>query len=465
MSLIDSKPTSRFIAEGMVRPDRRKLLAGLCACCTLPLFGSARALAAPMQPAPSRAIHAKLDRAAQAIEQTMIAWRRDIHTNPELGNQEKRTAALISKHLKHLGYEVREGVARTGIVAVLRCKGGPGPVVALRADMDALPVTEQVDLPFASKVRAMWGGEEVGVAHVCGHDCHTAILMAAAEVLARNSDELRGTVKLIFQPAEEGLLDGEIGGARLMVDEGALSDPKPDAMFGLHVGSAVATGSAVYRAGITTAGADMFRVLVRGRQTHGAFPWAGVDPIAIGSAIVSTLQTIVSRESDVVQDPAVLSVGVFRSGVRDNIIPEVAELRGTLRTFSDRQRDTVKSRVKDVADGVARSMRGSADVRWLENGYPSVSNNTALTERLAPTLARVYGHNLTSMTQPLSIAEDFSYFAKEVPSFFYFVGVTPTHISPTNAAPNHSPRFYADEAALIYALRSTLHLVADFTES
>ncbi|MBD0273940.1 MAG: amidohydrolase [Acetobacteraceae bacterium] len=273
---------------------RRGLLAGACACCAAGLLlpGSVRDAIANVPAAPARPLHAKLDEAARAVEARMIEWRRDIHQNPELGNQEVRTAGIVATHLKRLGYEVREGVAVTGVVATLRGGAGDGPVVALRADMDALPVTEEVDLPFASKARTRWAGEEVGVMHACGHDCHVAILMAAAEVLAGLRGELRGAVKLLFQPAEEGLPRGETGGARRMLDEGAFENPKPDAVFGLHVTNGWNAGTIGYRAGPTMASSDGFHITVQGRQTHGARPWDGVDPIVIGAQIVSALQTI-----------------------------------------------------------------------------------------------------------------------------------------------------------------------------
>jgi len=460
--------SSRFIAEEVV-PDatRRGLLAGACACAAFSALRPQDVLAqaqSPAAPAPSRPIHVILDDAARGIEAKMIAWRRDIHANPELGNQETRTARLVAQHLRSLGYEVREGVAVTGVVAVLRGEAGPGPVVALRADMDALPVAEQVDLPFASKVKAQWAGETVGVMHACGHDCHVAILMSVAEVLATHRAQLRGTVKLIFQPAEESLPGGEIGGARLMVEQGALADPKPDAIFGLHVWAGVPAGAVAYRPGVTMAGSDRFRMVVRGRQTHGAQPWNGVDPITIGSTIVTTLQTIVSRESDVLRNPAVLTIGVFKGGVRYNIVPDEIELLGTLRTFGEDHRNRVMRRVNEIAENIAKGMQGSAEVVWSPAAYPATVNNVDLSERLAPSLARVCeaGGKLIRMDYPTTPSEDFSYFASNVPGFFFFVGIDEP--GKTNA-PNHSPRFRVDEAGLLYGLRSMLHLVADFTGS
>src|SRR5689334_19742065 len=337
MTLFFPRParTRQLVAES-VSPSlpRRHLLAAACACCAVSLFAnSQRAAAAGVAPAPARPIHAQLDDAAQAIEGKMLTWRRDIHQNPELGNQESRTAQMVAHHLRTLGYDVREKIAVTGIVAVLHGGGGPGPVVALRADMDALPVKEPDGLPFSSHARAMWDDQEVPVMHACGHDCHTAILMAAAEVLAAHKDQLRGTVKLLFQPAEENLPKGEIGGARRMIAEGAFADPKPDVVFGLHVISALQTGSIAYHPGPAHASSDEFRIVVSGRQTHAAFPWAGVDPIVAASEIVTALQSIESRQVDV-SEPSVLSVATFHAGNRANIIPDQVIMTGTLRAMS-----------------------------------------------------------------------------------------------------------------------------------
>jgi amidohydrolase len=445
-------------------PSRRGLLGAVCACCLLPRLrpAAAQGVGQGVAAGPARPIHATLDGAAQAIEAKMIAWRRDIHQHPELGNQERRTAGLVAAHLRGLGYEVREGVAVTGIVAVLRGEAGPGPVIALRADMDALPVAEEVDLPFASKVRTQWEGQEVGVMHACGHDCHVAILMAAAEVLARNKASLRGAVKLFFQPAEEKLPYGEIGGARLMVEQGAMEDPKPDAVFGLHVISGSPVGNIGYRSGAVNASSDGFRLIVKGRQTHGAMPWNGVDPVAVGSQIVTALQTIVSRETDVTTRPAVLSVSTFHAGVRYNIIPDKAEMSGTLRTYDEQVRQRVMGRAKEMAESIARGMNAEAEMIWEANGYPPIMADAALVDRLAPSLARVAGDKARVMERS-SAGEDFSYFAQKTPGMFIFVGVTPP--GTREAAPNHSPRFQVDEAGLITGLRATLHVVADYTGS
>jgi amidohydrolase len=394
----------------------------------------------------------------------MIAWRRDIHANPELGNQEHRTAALVAGHLRALGYEVRDKVAATGIVAVLQGRAGPGPTIALRADMDALPVAEEVPSSFTSRSKAQWDGVEVPVMHACGHDCHTAILMAAAEVLVRAKAELRGTVVLLFQPAEENLPQGEIGGAKRMLAEGAFADPKPDVVFGLHVVSSLRAGTIGYRPGPAQASADEFRIIVHGRQTHGARPWLGVDPIVIGSQIVSALQTIQSRQVDVA-DPSVLTVGTFQAGLRQNIISDHAVMTGTLRTYAEERRRYVMRRVTEVAESVAKGMDGSAEVMWWPNGYPPMVNNPTLTERMAPSLARVAGPDRLRVGERSMAAEDFSYFAQAAPGLFFWVGITGPDQDLRTAAPNHSPLFQVDESGLLPGLRGILHLVADYSGS
>ena len=458
----------RFIAEAAAPGgiDRRKLLGSVCACgfatlldLELTCFAAADTVAAP-----ARAIHANLDADAQVIESKMVAWRRDIHQNPELGNREVRTASLVAQHLRQLGYEVREKVAVTGVVATLVGGGGPGPVVALRADMDALPVTEPQGLPFASTARANWGGEDVGVMHACGHDCHVAIMMAVAEILAAHRGELRGTVKLIFQPAEENLPNGEIGGARRMLAEGAFDDPKPDAMFGLHVLSILPAGVLGYRAGVTLASTDEFRITVTGRQTHAAFPWSGVDPIAVGAQIVSALQTIESRQVNVAE-PSVLSVATFHGGNRANIIPNQVVMGGTLRTMSEDRRQYMRRRTQELAESVARGMDANATVEWLPNGYANTINDPALTARMVPSLARVVGAEHVRVTPPLMAADDVAYFAQSTPTLFFWAGITRPDQDIARAAPNHSPLWRVDEAGMLPGLRSLLHLVADYTGS
>jgi amidohydrolase len=418
-------------------------------------------LATAHRPVSAETIGQAIEREATAVDAKMIAWRRDIHEHPELGNREFRTSALVAEHLKKLGYDVREKVAHTGVVAVL--KGGkPGPVIALRADMDALPLTELVDLPFASKVRTTWRGQEVGVMHACGHDAHTAILMAAAEVFAKLQNELPGTVKLIFQPAEEGLPPDEEGGARLMIKEGALENPKPEVIFGLHVVSPGRAGTIAYRAGTAQAGSDTFHISVKGRGTHGARPWAGIDPIVIASQIVLGLQTIESRQVDVTNEPSVLTVGIFNAGNRSNIIPDTAELEGTLRTFDPEMRDFIMRRVKETAQGIAHSGGGEAEVEWFDDGYIPLVNNVPLTRRMVPTLQRVAGSDKVLEVKAKTASEDFSFFAQQIPGFFFFVGINPPTMLASLAASNHSPRFQIDEAGLPLALRAMINVTFDY---
>ena len=444
---------------------RRDVLAAACACGVSALIGTTprRALAADVTAAPARPIHQRLDAAAAAIETRMVGWRRDIHQNPELGNQENRTATLVAQHLRNLGYEVREKVAVTGVMATLVGKDGPGPRVALRADMDALPVAEPPGLPFASVARANWGGEDVGVMHACGHDCHTAILMAVAEILADHREELRGSVTLIFQPAEENLPLGEIGGARRMLAEGAF-EPKPDAVFGPHVISALQTGVFAYHPGISQASSDEFKITVTGRQTHAAFPWAGVDPITVGAEIVSVLQTIESRQVNVAE-PSVLTVATFHAGNRSNIIPDHVVMSGTLRAMSEERRQFIKRRTNEIAELIARGMDASATVEWLANGYPNMVNDPSLTAQMAPTLARIVGADRLRLASPLMACDDVAFFAQAAPTLFYWIGVTPQGIDATHAAPNHSPSWKVDESGLLPGARSLLHLVADYTRS
>ncbi len=407
---------------------------------------------------------AAIDTAAAVIEDQVIAWRRDLHQHPELGNREFRTAAIVAEHLQRLGLdEVRTGVAHTGVVGLL--KGGlPGPVVALRADMDALPVTEDVDLPFASKARTTWNGEEVGVMHACGHDCHTAILMGVAQVLAGFRAQLRGSVKFIFQPAEEMPPEGEEGGARLMIEQGALQGPVPQAIFGLHVTSRQNVGLLGWRSGPTMASSDRFRITVHGKQTHGAAPWLGVDPIVTSAQIVLGLQTLVSRETDITREPAVVTVGMIRGGVRENIIPDSVEMRGTIRAFDEGMRDQLHERVTTLAEAVGRGARATCTT-CVQKNYPVTVNDPALTEAMLPTLERVAGPGKLQNVPKVTGAEDFSFYQKLIPGLFFFVGITPPEIDPTKAYANHSPRFQVDERGLKLGLRALAHLTCDYLEA
>ena len=391
-----------------------------------------------------------------AVHDKVVAWRRDIHAHPELGNREFRTAALVAEHLESLGIEVRTEVAHTGVVGVLR-GGGDGPVVALRADMDALPVTEISDLPFASRVRTEYNGEEVGVMHACGHDNHVAILMGVAEVLASMRQDLNGTVKFIFQPAEEGPPAGEHGGALMMVEEGAFENPRPDVVFGLHVMPAP-VGTIGWRSGGMMASADSFSIVVNGRQTHGAMPWAGIDPIVIASQIVMGLQTIPSRQLDATLSPSIVSVGSIHGGVRSNIIPESVEMTGTLRTFDARTRDRIHELVRKTAEDIARAGGATVDVD-IQLGPPVTSNDPTLVQSMLPTLRGIVGRGLVQAPR-VTGAEDFSVFANEVPGMFLFLGVASE--DPRLVHPNHSPRFHADERGLPIGVRALTGLTLDY---
>ena len=414
-------------------------------------------------PVAASSLAAQIDTAAHAIEARLIAWRRDFHAHPELGNREFRTAGIVADHLRALGLdEVRTGVAHTGVVGLL-IGALPGPVVALRADMDALPVAEEVDLPFASKVKADWNGAQVGVMHACGHDTHTAILMATAEVLASQRAGLRGSVKFIFQPAEELPPEGEDGGARMMIEEGAMAAPKPDAIFGLHVTSRLPINVVGYRPGPTMASADNLKITVHGSQTHGAMPWAGVDPIVVSAQVVLGLQTVISRQTDLTKEPAVLTIGTIHGGLRENIIPDSVEMRGTIRTFDEEMRDDIHEKVTYLAQAIARGSRAGCTV-CIKKNYPVTVNDPALTDAMLPTLARVAGPGRLVLVPKVTGSEDFSFFQQVVPGLFIFIGVTPEDKDPTKVAPNHSPRFYVDERCLVTGVRALAHLAVDFLE-
>jgi amidohydrolase len=403
-----------------------------------------------------------LDRLAQDVEPKVIEWRRDIHQNPELGNREFRTAALVARHLKALGLEVQTGVAHTGVVGVLR-GGRPGPVVALRADMDALPMTEEVNVPFASKVRTTWAGKETGVMHACGHDTHVAILMGVAQTLAAKRNELPGTVKFLFQPAEEGPPPGEDGGAALMVKQGVMENPRPDAVFGLHIGSMHEAGTIAYRAGPVMAAADIVRITVQGRQTHGSAPWTGVDPIVVAAQIVLGLQTIVSRQINLTNEPAVVSIGGIDGGNRFNIIPDKVEMVGTVRTFDEAMRDDIHRRIRQVAENIAQASGAKATVE-IEKPYAVTVNDPALVERMLPTLRRVAGDKNVIQRSKTTGAEDFSFFAQKAPGFFFFLGGSPKGTDLAKVAYNHSPRFYVDESALLLGVRALTQVTVDYLE-
>jgi len=401
----------------------------------------------------------EVDRLSTELNSQVVTWRRDFHKNPELGNRETRTSKIIADELRKLGYEVTTNVATTGVIGVLR-GGRPGPVVALRSDMDALPVTEQVELPFKSTAKSQWMGQEVGVMHACGHDNHMAILLGTATALARMKDRLPGTVKVIFQPAEEGLPPGEVGGAAQMLKENAFENPKVDAVFGLHVFPFPA-GTISYRAGAMMASQDNFIIRVKGKQTHGAVPWGGIDPIVIGSEIVMAMQTIISRSVNITEAPAVVTVGRFTGGNRANIVPDQVELEGTIRAFDENVRADIQQRIKNLATNIAEGAGATAEVQIL-SGYPVTRNDPALTERMLPTLRRVVGESNVRQASLTGTAEDFSYFGQRAPGMFVFLGVTPRDQDYTKAAQNHSPLFFADESALPVGVKVMTNLALDY---
>lgn len=407
---------------------------------------------------------AELDAAAASLESRVIDWRRDFHSHPELANREFRTSARVAEHLRMLGLEVRTGMAHTGVVAVLRGRL-PGPTILLRADMDALPVTERSDVPFRSTVTGEFRGRTVGVMHACGHDAHSAILMGAAQVLAGLRERLPGTIVLVFQPAEEGVPEGERGGAPLMLDEGLLEIARPDAAFALHVGSSLNTGVVAVRPGPLMAGSDFFRIVVTGRQGHGSRPWQGVDAIVAAAQIVNALQTIVSRQVDITALPAVVSVGAINGGVRHNIIAETVEMLGTIRTFSPAMRQDIIDRIGRTVTKVAEANGATAKLEMMPEPNPVLENDPALTARAVESLRAVLGADGVRTSSLLTVAEDFAHISQRVPSFYYWVGVTPPSRDATTAPDNHSDLFYVDEAALSIGLRTMLRIAVDYLQA
>ncbi|WP_304236215.1 amidohydrolase [Jiulongibacter sediminis] len=406
-------------------------------------------------------LKSEIENEVAEIELKVIQWRRDFHEHPELGNQEFRTAEIIAEHLKSLGLEVTEGVAKTGVVGLL--KGAKeGPVIALRADMDALPVIERVDLPFKSEVKTIYNGSETGVMHACGHDSHMAILMGAAEILAKHRDELKGTVKFIFQPAEEGVFgEGIRFGADLMVAEGVLENPKVDVAFGLHINSQTPAGQIHYRPGPTMAGVDQFYITVKGKQTHGAYPWSGVDPVSTASQVVMGLNTIVSRNVKLIDQPAVVSVGSIHGGNRHNIIPEEVKLVGTIRTLGVEQRELVHRRIKEIAENIAKSAGATAEV-LIEPGYPVTENDPALSAQMLPSLKEAAGDQNVIEKSVVMGSEDFSYFAREVPGLFFFLGGMAPSMKPEEAPAHHTPDFRIDESGFGLGVKVFCFLVLDY---
>jgi amidohydrolase len=399
------------------------------------------------------------DQSAQ-IEQKVINWRRHIHQNPELSNREVKTAQYVAAHLKALGIQVDTGVAHTGVVGLLKTDK-PGPVIALRADMDALPVTERNDLPFASKATATYNGKETGVMHACGHDAHVAILMGVAEILSKNRKDLRGTIKFIFQPAEEGPPAGEEGGASLMVKEGVLDNPKVQAIFGLHVQAIRKLGQIGYKPAGMMAAADWFTIKVTGRQAHGAAPWKGVDPIVVSAQIINSIQTIVSRQMDLTKEPAVVSFGRINGGVRENIIPETVEMAGTIRTFDVEMQKRVHQSIVTMATNIAEASGAKAEVSF-ENKTPVTFNDPALTEKLVNALNRAAGEGNVIRIPADTGGEDFAYYQQKVPGFFFFVGACPPERDPASAPSHHTPDFMMDEKSMQTGMRGLLNVALDY---
>ncbi|WP_443945831.1 amidohydrolase [Pedobacter sp. AW1-32] len=407
-------------------------------------------------------LRTSVSKKADALEQKVISWRRDFHEHPELGNNEFRTAGIITKHLQSLGIDVQTGVAKTGVVGVL--KGGkPGPVVALRADMDGLPVTERVDVPFASKVKTQYNGQEVGVMHACGHDSHVAILMGVAEVLASMKKDIQGTVKFIFQPAEEGAPEGEEGGAALMIKEGVLENPKVDAIFGLHINSQTAAGDVTYKPGGTMAAVNDMKITIKGKQAHGAYPWSSIDPIVISAQIVNNLQTIVSRNLNVTENPGVVTIGSIVGGVRSNIIPEKVEMLGTVRNFSAEDEKMFINRIKTIVTKTAEAGGATAEIKIpYSNHYPVTFNNVQLTEKMLPSMQATAGKAHVKLRPPVTGAEDFSFFQEKVPGLFVFLGGMPKEQNPLQAPSHHTPDFYLDESGFILGVKLLSNLTLDY---
>lgn len=403
---------------------------------------------------------ADIDRLVRDVQPKLIEWRRDIHQHPELSNREVRTAKKVEAHLRALGLDVKSDIAHTGVTAVL--KGGkPGPAIALRADMDALPVTEEVDLPFRSTVKSEYRGESVGVMHACGHDAHVAILMAAAQVLTVMR-AVPGTILFIFQPAEEGVPQGETGGAKQMLAEGIFDTVKPEAVFGLHVTSTLHAGVIGYRSGPFMAASDRFQIVVSGKQTHGARPWQGVDPIVVSAQIITALQTVISRQVDITDNPAIVTVGAIKGGVRHNIIPDNVEMIGTIRTFTPEQRAAVLKGVEQLVINTAEAGGATATFTLGGDPNPVLYNNPDLVARLLPTWQRLVGKDHVTHMRLETGAEDFAYFAARVPGVFFNIGITSPDQDLRTTPANHSPHFSIDESGLPLGVRAMVQVAVDY---
>ena len=408
-------------------------------------------------------LRAAIDAAADKIEPRTIAWRRDFHEHPELGNREIRTAKIIADHLRSLGLEVHEGVGKTGVVGILR-GGLPGPVIGLRADMDALPIVERVSLPFASKVKTSYNGQDVGVMHACGHDSHMAIMMSVAEVLSGLKSSLKGTVKFIFQPAEEGPPTGEEGGAPLMIKEGVLENPRVDVVFGLHINSATEAGKIKYRSEGAMAASDWFTIKVHGKGSHGSQPWTGIDPVVISAQIIEGLQTIISRQTELTKDAAVISVCVIQGGVRSNIIPEEVEMTGTIRTLDTAMQRIIHERMYRTVTKIAESGGATAELS-IDKKTLITYNDPALVKKMLPSIQKTAGEENVSWMDAMTGSEDFSFFGARVPSFFFFLGGMKVGQDPRTAFPHHTADFYIDESGFKLGVRTFCNLVVDYSNS
>ncbi|MBK9152258.1 MAG: amidohydrolase [Saprospiraceae bacterium] len=397
---------------------------------------------------------------ASAINDKVVQWRRHLHQYPELSNREYNTMRYIAAQLRYLPLKIDTGMAYTGVVAVLDT-GKPGPTVALRADTDALPVRERVPLPFASKVETEYLGQKVGVMHACGHDSHVAILMGAAHVLCGMKDRLKGKIVFVFQPAEEGAPIGEEGGAALMVKQGIIEKYGIDVFFGLHISSALDVGKITYKPQGLLAAADQFIIKVKGKQTHGSRPWDGVDPIVASAQIIMGLQTIISRQTELTKEAAVISVGKISGGVRNNIIPEEVEMIGTIRTLDTEMQRIIHDKIRKTATAIAESAGAKAEVNII-TGYPVTYNNPELTARMIPTLFHTAGEDNVRIINPITGSEDFSFFAQKVPGFFFFLGGKPLDVSVFDAAPHHTPDFYIDESGFNLGVKTMAQLAVDY---
>lgn len=405
----------------------------------------------------------EINASADKILPKVIEWRRHLHKYPELGNREFKTAEYIEKHLRSLGLEVRTKVAKTGVIGIL--KGGqPGPVVALRADIDGLPVTERANVAFKSVEKTEYNGQPVGVMHACGHDTHVAMLMGTAQVLSQIKDKVKGTIVFIFQPAEEGPPAGEEGGAELMVKEGVMDNPKIDAIFGIHINSQTEIGKIKYKSGSVMAASDWFSIKVKGKQTHGSQPWGGIDPIMTASSIIQGLQTIVSRQSELTKAPVVITIGKINSGVRENIIPEELTMAGTIRTLDEAMQKDVHARIRTTVEKIAESFGAKAEVS-IDGKTPITYNTPQLVDQMLPSLEKAIGKENVINAEWTTGAEDFAFYRSKAPAFFFFVGGMPKGVNPKDAFPHHTPDFFIDDSRLDVGIKAFANIIFDFDKS